>query len=265
MGNKNKKEKQLNMKIKQLHEIINMFVGLCEEYQRGHNQFLLGEEEESFYLEKIFSYHTFIAFKIDDMKKIKNNDDIDYLIKSYDEKLKYIKDLVIIKNNKEVNFGSILKEKVHNNFNGESSGVKILKLKLAVPSLKQETIGTIIDVVLSLIVITALSGFFPWGNWTSIFDLSKFLLSFLGVKIVLRFLIIIFGKNMIFRTMGIIMALPFIISLVLACIFPVFFEIEKYFTFIVISLANEAIRKFIVGYFNDKKAHKRMIRIMGDE
>lgn len=265
MGNKNKKEKQLNMKIKQLNEIINMFVGLCEEYQRGHNQFQLGEEEENFYMEKIFSYHTFIAFKIDDLKKIKNNADIDNLIASYDEKIKYIKGLVIIKNNKEVNFGSILRERVQNDINGESNGVKVLKLNLGVSSLKNEIIGTTIGLILSLIVITALSGFFPWGNWTSIFDLVKFLLCFLGVKIVLRFLIIMFGKRMIFKTMGIILFLPFIISLVLACIFPIFFEIEKYFTFIVIALANEAIRKFIIGYFNDKKAHKRMMRIMGDE
>ena len=78
MGNKNKKEQQLNIKIKQLNELIAMFVGLCEEYQRGHNGFRLGEEEENLYVEKIFSYYTFIAFKIDDLKKIKNNNEIVY-------------------------------------------------------------------------------------------------------------------------------------------------------------------------------------------
>lgn len=266
MGNKNKKEQQLNIKIKQLNELIAMFVGLCEEYQRGHNGFRLGEEEENLYVEKIFSYYTFIAFKIDDLKKIKNNNEIDSLIANYNEKISYVKSLLIIKNNKEVNFGSILKDRVDRDINGESSGgVRVLKLKLTPSSLKQEIFETFISVILSLLVIVSLSGFFPWGNWTSIFDLVKFTLCFLGLKLLLKYMFLIFGKKLIFKTMGIIMILPFIISLVLACIFPIFFEIEKYFTFIIIALANEAIKKFIFDYFNDKKLQKKMIRIMGDE
>ncbi len=258
MENKNFEEKQLNEVISEINNLIDLLVNLCEEYQNKYNSMTLSESENTMYEDRIFTYYTFIAFQLKSFKSIKDKKEVEEIVARFNEKAKYIKSLTLVRNDESISLETIIKNKINDNLSGKNKNPNIVKIRIPNKSFSSVFVNTIVGFVLNFIILFAMSGFFEWGKWTSIKDFALFLAYYSVVEALIKIFVVTALNKLIFKTFGLILLLPFVLSLMCVCFFPVFIEITSIFTLIMASLISNLIRKFIIDYFIDKKIRKEM-------
>lgn len=265
MENKNFEEKQLNEVITEINNLIDLLVSLCEEYQKKYNSMNLSESENTMYVDKIFTYYTFITFQLKSFKSIKDNKEINEIEARFNEKVKYIKSLTLVRNDESISLATIINNKINDNISGSKPSSNIVKIRIPNKSFSSVLVNGIIGFVLNFIILFALSGFFAWANWTSIGEFALFLGYFSIVETIIKAFVVTVLNKLIFKTYGAILLLPFVLSIICVCVFPIFIEITSIFTFILVSLLCNLIRKFIIDYFIDKKIKKEMKKLTEGE
>ena len=258
MGFKGSNEKQLNEEVNRISELIDSFVSLCEEYQNKYNSSALNEQENLLYVEKIFTYYTFIAFKVKDFKNKKGVKSVEEMISKFNEKSSYIKALTLVKGNETIDLNSVIKDRMNSDAIEGSPATKIVKLKLPERTFFSIMKNSLITLVMNFILIFAMVGFFSWAKWTSLFDLALFIGYYSLIEIFVKNIIILIFPKLIFKTLGAILLLPMILAIVSASVFPLFIEIQSVFGFIMTAILCSLIRKFIIEYIDDKKVKKEM-------
>ena len=136
----------------------------------------------------------------------------------------------------------------------------MIKVKLPILGFWSAVKDVIINFLLMSVIIFAISGFINFGTWTSFYDLIYFILYFSLSEMILKFTLLSFFKKLIVKTLGAVLLFPFVIATVLICVLPIFVKIDSYFSLIMILILSSLIRKFIIGYFDDKKMKNKLGR-----
>lgn len=258
---KKKISEKLNNELMQFNFMLDMLVGLCEEYQLKYNNNALEVNEDLNYVEGIFTYYNILLAKKNKLESNKKVPEISELIEKFKLKIEYIKSLKLVRDNKTSTINDILNIK-NNEVKGELLGnnpnVKMVKLRLPILSFWSALKDVFLNFILMFVIFFAISGFINFASWTSIFDLVYFVLFFSLVEMISRFVLLTLFKKIIIKTIGAIMLLPFLISTVLVCVFPIFLEIDSYFSLIMILLLSTLIRKFIISYVQEKNMKSKL-------
>lgn len=262
MGKKKISEK-LNNELKQFNYMLDMLVCLCEEYQDKYNNNSLAANEDLNYTEGIFTYYNILLSKKMMLEANKKIPEVEELISIFKSKSDYIKSLKLVRDNKTSTIDELLKNKNEElkQISGRNpSNVKMIKVKLPILGFWSAVKDVIINFLLMSVIIFAISGFINFGTWTSFYDLIYFILYFSLSEMILKFTLLSFFKKLIVKTLGAILLIPFVIATVLICVLPIFVKIDSYFSLVMILILSSLIRKFIIGYFDDKKMKNKLGR-----
>lgn len=136
--------------------------------------------------------------------------------------------------------------------------VNVIKKKTKVPFLSQMLLGLVMQIIL-LISFSGLINYCTYNK--NFFSLVLFVLYFSGIEFLLKLIISLFFKKLLFKTMGLIMLIPFIVAVVITLIFPIFITFESRLLFVIVAVLAYAIRKFMCSYIFEKlskiKRHKK--------
>ncbi len=129
-------------------------------------------------------------------------------------------------------------------------GAKIIRVPAPKKSFRSILINLIASFCLNIFIFIGLNGIFKVAYWDSVLDMLFYALYFSGIEFVLRTILMIFFSKWVMKTMGLIMGIPSLISIVIATIFPIFMRIRNMALFIILMIfvfmIRTTIKHFIV-------------------
>ena len=154
-------------------------------------------------------------------------------------------------------------DEVSSEYGIDPEKLKVMPIQLPKMTFKAVLITSLVIFVLDFLVMLALNGFFNWCEWGSHSDLVFFALYFAGVDMVLKLASLpLFPKNpknIIY--VSVLKIVPFIFTMVICGIWPIFIKIISYWFYVFIGLIIYAIRKFLITYYLEKQLTRMMTKI----
>ena len=140
-----------------------------------------------------------------------------------------------------------------------NQNVKVVKLELPKPTLKNFFIGLILSLLINTLLIVGTSGFVDVFVWENILDLVYFSIYFTLVERTINFIFIKLFMPLIIRTMGIAAVLPYLLSITLVLVLPLFVIIENILTSLLM-IVFVCVCKSRIHSFLQQKMFKRKLR-----
>ncbi len=157
-------------------------------------------------------------------------------------------------------------EDVQEGYGLEGNDVKVIKAFTAKSVMKNFFPQMIAGFILQIILMISFSGLFNYCTYNkNFFSLVFFVLYFSSIEFVLKLIVGTLFQKLIFKTMGLIMLVPFIASVVIAIIFPIFVEIESIWLFLLAAVIAFGLRKFMLSYLFEKISERKKRNKKGDE
>ena len=139
--------------------------------------------------------------------------------------------------------------------------VKVVKLQLPRPTLKNYIVGLIISLFINTLLIIGTSGFVDIFVWENVYDLVFFSIYFTFLERTINFIFIKLFMPLIIRSMGLASIIPYIVSIALVLIFPLFVIVENIFTsllmVIFVLVCRGVIHSFIQNKFLLRKVRRK--------
>lgn len=157
-------------------------------------------------------------------------------------------------------------EDVKEGYGLEGNDVKVIKAYTSKSVMKNFFPQMIAGFILQIILMISFSGLFNYCTYNkNFFSLVFFVLYFSSIEFVLKLIIGTLFQKLIFKTMGLIMLVPFIASVVIAIIFPIFVGIESIWLFLLAAVVAFGLRKFMLSYLFEKISERKKKNKKGDE
>ena len=186
--------------------------------------------------------------------KIKTN--LVNLVKEFSTKeiLKEVKkfDQEVKEKSQEMELNTIIKQ-LTEEFGINDADLQVVNMTKKKNRVRQVISDLIINFLLSVILMFSFSGLIPWAGYKGSFVMLVFFaLYYSGVEVIIHFIFLKVFKKYIFKTFGLILILPLIISTVLCIFLPIFVEIKSILLFAICTVLTYLVRKFIVSYIVEK-------------
>ena len=185
--------------------------------------------------------------KYDDLNARINNDEFKSLVEP-----KEVQKELLDQNEQEL-IDELLKELDNDNITKDD--IKIIN-KTKKTSFLEHTIVFLIKIVLNIAIIIGLSGFLKWGEWQTPFYLIYYILYVSLIDGIFSLLFKTLLKKWIFKTFGLILIVPSILSLIISLVFPIFVTIKSYGLLLIIFIVTVIIQKFILAYILSKMGNR---------
>ena len=138
--------------------------------------------------------------------------------------------------------------------------VKVIKLELPKPTLKNYIIGLILSLLINTLLIIGTSGFVNIFIWENIFDLLFFSIYFTFIERTINFVFTKLFLPLVIRSMGLGALIPYAIAIALALIFPLFVTVENLFTSLIMLVFICICRNTIQAFIRNKLMVRKIRR-----
>lgn len=132
------------------------------------------------------------------------------------------------------------------------NNVKVVKVELPQPNLKNYFLGLLVSIIINTLLIVGTSGFIKIFEYQYLVDLVFFAIYFSIMERTINYLFIKLFLPLIIRTMGLANLIPYVISIVITALLPVFVTSKNLFL-VFIFLVFVCIVKTIIHSFLKKK------------
>ncbi len=139
------------------------------------------------------------------------------------------------------------------------NNVKVMKVELPQPNLKNYFIGLLLAIIINTLLIVGTSGFIDLFQYKKIIYLIIFAIYFSIMERTINYLFLKIFLPLVIRTMGLAALIPYVVSIVITCIFPVFVTSKNMFL-VFIFLVFVCIVKTIIHAFLKRKFISNKIR-----
>ena len=187
------------------------------------------------------------------------------LVKEFSTKevLKEVKkfDLEVEEKAEELEIKKLIKQ-ITDEYGINESDLKIINMTKKRNRFKQVSSDIIVNFLLSVILMFSFSGLIPWATYKeSVVMLVFFSLYYSAIEVTCRFIFLKLFRKYIFKSFGLILLAPLVISIIICIVVPIFVNINSVFLFSITAIITYLIRKFIISYVLEKlliyQSHKK--------
>ena len=154
-------------------------------------------------------------------------------------------------------------DEVSSEYGLDPEKLKVMPIQLPKMTFKTVAITSLAVFLLDFLVMLALNGFFNWCEWGRHSDLVFFALYFAGIDMVLKLASLpLFPKkpgSIVY--VSFLKVVPFILSMVICGIWPIFVNVTSYWIYSLVGLIIYSIRKFLITYYLEKQINKMLGKI----
>lgn len=133
----------------------------------------------------------------------------------------------------------------------DKKSIRVIKVRLPEPTFKYIATEAIITLLLNIVLVMAISGYFKWAKYSSLSDLLYFAIIFSLIDIVLRNIINFVYPSLIIKSFGLINLVPPLLSMFIVVVFTEFVAITSNINLFILFICLMILRVFIRNSINN--------------